>query len=128
MTCVTREKSLRPLYLLEKNTYAKHQNFTQYSKQMQKLITPKREHKLSVRNRQLLAMLWLRTYPTSYMLSAMFGVSKSTDENVITELTLILFANLKRYIKRPSLREWWNFRGNWEKSPMPAIRYRRNFS
>ena len=43
-------------------------------------------------------MLWLRTYPTSYMLSAMFGVSKSTDENVITELTPILFANLKMYI------------------------------
>ena len=42
-------------------------------------------------------MLWLRTYTTSYMLSAMFGVSKSTDENVINELTLILFANLKSY-------------------------------
>ena len=40
-------------------------------------------------------MLWLRTYPTSYKLSAMFGVSKSTDENVITELTPNLFANLK---------------------------------
>ena len=46
------------------------------------------------------------------MLSAMFGVSKSTDENVITELTPISFANLKRYIKWPSLREWRNFRGN----------------
>ena len=72
-------------------------------------------------------MLWLRTYPTSYKLSAMFGVSKSTNENVITELTPIQFANLKRYIKWPLLREWRDFRGNWGKSPMPAIRYRRNF-
>ena len=49
-------------------------------------------------------MLWLRTYPTFYMLSAMFGVSKSTDENVITGLAPILLANLKRYIKWPSLK------------------------
>ena len=28
---------MRSLYLLEKNTQTKHQNFTQYSKQMQKL-------------------------------------------------------------------------------------------
>ena len=49
------------------------------------------------------------------MLSAMFGVSKFTVENVITELTPVLFANLKTYIKWPSLREWQNFRGNWEK-------------
>ena len=73
-------------------------------------------------------MLWLTTYPTSYMLSAMIGVSKSTDENVLTELTPILYARLKRYIKWQSLREWWNFRGNKEKSSVSAIRYRRNFS
>ena len=59
-------------------------------------------------------MLWVRTYPTYHMLSAMFGVSKSTVENVITELTPVLFANLKTSIKWPSLREWQNFRGNWE--------------
>ena len=62
-------------------------------------IIPKREHKLSVRNRLLLMMMWVRTYPTYHMLSAMFGVSKSTVENVITELTPVLFATLKTYIK-----------------------------
>ena len=79
-------------------------------------ITPKREHKLSVRNRLLLMMMWVRTYPTYRILSARFGVSKSTVENVITELTPVLFANLKTYIKWPSLREWQNFRGNLEKT------------
>ena len=70
----------------------------------------------------------------SYMLSPMLRVTKSTNENVITELTPILFANLKKkkkyilHIKLPSLREWRNIRGNWEISPMPAIRYRRNIS
>ena len=60
-------------------------------------------------------MLWVRTYPMYHMLSAMFGVSKSTVESVITELFPVLFANLKTYIKWLSLREWQNLRGNWEK-------------
>ena len=67
--CHERNK-MRPLYLLEK----KHTNKTpnlysvfQANAKTNKNITPKREHKLSVRNRQLLVMLWLRTYPTSYM-------------------------------------------------------------
>ena len=49
------------------------------------------------------------------MLSALFGISKSSVENGITEITPILFANLKTNIKWLSLREWRDYRGNWEK-------------
>ena len=133
MTCGKREKMFATTLLIrEKHTRKTPKLYSvfQANAKTNKNITPKMECKLSVRNRQLLMMLWFRTYPTSHMLSAMFGVSKSTYENFITKLTQILFANLKIYIKWPSLREWQNFRGNWEKSPMPAInvRYRRKFS
>ena len=78
-------------------------------------IRTAREHKLSMRNRLLLTIIWIRTYPTYYMLSAMFGVSKSTVENYIMELIPFLFDTLKCYIRWPSVREWRNLRGTWEK-------------
>ena len=83
------------LFIREKHTRKtpKLYSLFQANAKTNKNITPKREHKLSVRYRQLLVMLWLRTYPTS----AMFGVSKYSDENVMIELTQILFANLKIY-------------------------------
>ena len=101
MTCVTGEKKFATtLFIREKHIRKTPKLYSvfQANAKTNKNITPKRENKLSVRNRQLLMMLWLRTYPASYMLSAMIGVRKSTDENVITELTPILFANLKKYI------------------------------
>ena len=80
------------LFIREKHTRKPPKLYSvfQANAKTNKNITPKREHKISVSNRQFLMMLWLRTYPTSYKLSAMFGVSKSTNENVITELIVEL--------------------------------------
>ena len=92
MTCVTTEKKFATtLFIREKHTRnkPKHCSVFQANAKTNKNITTKREHKLSVRNRRPLLMVLLRTYPTSYMMSAMFRVSKSTDENEI------LLANLK---------------------------------
>ena len=76
-----------------------------------------RGHKLSLRNRILLFMIWARSYPTYFLLSSMFGVSKSTVENEISELIPILFTNMKSYIKWPTFNEWQAFRGKWHKIP-----------
>ena len=51
----------------------------------------------------------------AHILSAMFGVSKYTFENLTAELIHILFVTFKIYIKWPSFRERRKFRGKQEK-------------
>lgn len=75
------------------------------------------EHKLSPRNRVLLYLLWIRTYPSYHMLSMIFDVSVETVKNEIKCMTPIfhnLFASLVTW---PSIPEWQSMRNNWPNLP-----------
>ncbi|KAL4222805.1 hypothetical protein ACF0H5_018845 [Mactra antiquata] len=58
-----------------------------------------RPHKLSMRNRVLLCVMWLRSYPTYNLLAVMFGVAVATIENEIKTLIPIFHEKLHSFIK-----------------------------
>ncbi|CAG2248292.1 unnamed protein product [Mytilus edulis] len=76
-----------------------------------------RNHTLSPRNRILLFMLWLRSYPSYHMLSVIFDVSVSTIKDEIHACIPIFEETYSRLIHWPSLDEWQDLQGGWGKLP-----------
>ena len=87
---------------------------------LQNLISlqPDRDHLLSVRNRTLMFVLWLRTYPTYHTLATMFGISVSTVSSDIRNLIPIFFETLQHLVDWPAVAEWREMAGGWTKLPM----------
>jgi hypothetical protein len=73
---------------------------------------------LSRRNRVLLVLIWLRSYPTYNFLSVLFNISTSTVKEQIWNMVSFLDTALEQYLQWPTVDEWSNLRGNWNKIPV----------
>ena len=78
-------------------------------------VSTSRVHSLSPQNRILLVLLWLRSYNTYHMLSALFNVSVSTVKDEIRTLIPVFYLKLKTYITWPTIEEWRNMKETWGK-------------
>ena len=74
-------------------------------------------HVLSVRNRVMLFVIWLRTYPSFHMLFSIFNISISAVKNEIRWMYQPFENKIKCFVKWPSLQEWREKHGNWSKIP-----------
>ncbi|KAK3106435.1 hypothetical protein FSP39_019847 [Pinctada imbricata] len=74
---------------------------------------PRHIHKLLTINRIFLFLIWLRSYPSYYFLSMLFGVSVSTIHREIACLIPIFRAKFSMYIKWASYNDWRTMRGVW---------------
>lgn len=77
----------------------------------------RRACKLDVFNRCLLVLIWLRQYEKLYILSLMFGISKSTVAEEIYHIVPILFVRYRSFITWHSLRKWSTFLNTVEHFP-----------
>ena len=75
------------------------------------------DNRLSNCNRMLLMVIWLRSYLSNYVLSAVFNVSITTVLNTITSFLPLFVEKMTSFIRWPSADEWLAFRGNWRKIP-----------
>lgn len=76
-----------------------------------------RPYKLSPRNRIMLAMLWLKTYPCYFMLSLLFDVSSYTVSSTISRIIPLLWEAYSPEIEWPTLNEWLSIRNTWPQLP-----------
>ena len=76
------------------------------------------DNRLSNCNRMLLMVIWLRSYLSYHVLSAVFNVSITTVHNTITSCLPIFVEKMKPFIRWPSAGEWLALRGNWRKIPL----------
>ena len=76
-------------------------------------VSTSRVHSLPPQNRILLVFLWLRSYNTYHMLSALFNASVSTVRDEIRTLTPVFYLKLKTYITWPIVEEWRNMKQTW---------------
>ena len=75
------------------------------------------KHKLSVRNRVLLFLIWLRTYPSFNMLSSIFSISVSTIKYQIRWLYKPFQNKIIGFVQWPTIEEWRDYQGHWTKIP-----------
>lgn len=85
-------------------------------------ITPElqrenRPHILSPRNRVMLFMIWLRSYPSLSVLSLLFEISVATVGNELNKMRCIMWNIYANQIVWPSQQEWQSMRGHWSKLP-----------
>ncbi|CAG2246549.1 unnamed protein product [Mytilus edulis] len=83
-------------------------SFTQYTG---------RPHKLSQKNRVMLYIMWLRSYPSYHVLALIFNVSVSTVQAEINACMPIFQRALESFVQWPALNEWRGKRGIWPKLP-----------
>lgn len=76
-----------------------------------------REHSPSPRNRLMLFLIWLRSYPSLCFLSVMFDVSSSTVENELNSMRWVMWNAYARNVRWPPREEWEGLRGLWPKLP-----------
>lgn len=80
-------------------------------------ISPRNDHKISIPNRVLLFVMLLRNYPTYHMLSCLFGIGVTTAKEVVRGLIPLFEITMNRHIKWPTLGEWGQKIGYWDKIP-----------
>ena len=80
-------------------------------------ISSHKTHQLSPRNRVLLALMWLRTYPTYMMLSSLFDIFVSSVRVEIRLLTPIFHLRLKKFVVWPDNRKRGYHECTWNKIP-----------
>ena len=68
---------------------------------------------VSLKNRVLLTLIWLRQYPTYSLLSLTFGISTSTVSRIINLTWMKLWEICFPMIHWPTRQEWLNRRGKW---------------
>lgn len=81
-------------------------------------LNVRRPHSLSVINRILLVIVWLRSYPCFTLLSSIFNVSVTTVNDEIHFILPILLQRLNFYMTWPTINEWRDLRNNWPEIPM----------
>ena len=104
-------------YLTGETTESLEQIVTQISPYVKSSRKPSkfnqtRKTKLSIRNRVLMAFIWLRRYPTLNELSNMFGVDAKLVYLDIWHILSILKVQLKNYVQWPSEEEFEEIRGS----------------
>lgn len=73
----------------------------------------RRLHKLSPRNRLLLFLIWIRSYPSVQFLSILFKISSATLTNELNIMRRIMWVCYARNVTWPGIQEWRNMKGNW---------------
>jgi len=76
-----------------------------------------RQHTMSPRNRLLLFLLWIRSYPTYSMLALIFDISIGTIGNELNNFISVMWETYVHELNWPTIQEWQNMRGNWTKLP-----------
>ena len=74
-------------------------------------------NRLSVRNRILLTLMWLRSYPCYSLLSLIFDISVSTVGEVIHQTWPVLWDFYAPEVSWPTEEEWGRLDGNWPDIP-----------
>lgn len=69
---------------------------------------------LSPKNKLLMTLMWLRSYPTYPLLALTFGVSISTVSRVVNKGWRVLWHQYHLDIVWPTVEEWENMRNDWE--------------
>lgn len=83
----------------------------------QPLTNRRRRCLLDVHNRVLLVLIWLRTYPTYFVLATNFSISTTTVFEEVYHIVPILFLNYRRFVSWPNLVQWARFLNTWRKFP-----------
>ena len=76
---------------------------------------------LSPANQLLLTLIWLRQYPTYWLLSLIFEISVSSVSRVINRTWPILWENLSPDVKWPSSQQWNSLHGSWQEMSDVAV-------
>ena len=76
-----------------------------------------RPNKLSPRNRIMITMLWLKTYPCYFMLSLLFDVSSFVVSSTINKIIPLLWEAYSPEVEWPTLNEWLSLRHGWPQLP-----------
>ncbi|XP_061179072.1 uncharacterized protein LOC133187673 [Saccostrea echinata] len=69
---------------------------------------------MSLENRVLMTLIWLRHYPTYPMLSLCFGASTSSVGYILKKTWFMLWDILSSEIRWPTAAEWLSMRGRWD--------------
>ena len=80
-------------------------------------ITVLRFRLMSLRNRCLMFMIWLRHYPSYFFLSTLFDISVTQVHFIIRKLVPIFRRHLQAFVKWPIINEWGSMRGAWPQLP-----------
>lgn len=72
---------------------------------------------ISKRNKLLLTLLWLRTYPHYSVLSSLFNINIQRISEIISRTWPILHHHYAPTITWPTRREWRQMKGNWSALP-----------
>ena len=76
-----------------------------------------RHHTLSLRNRVMILIWWLRSYPSYHMLSALIDKSVPTVKEEIHSCIPVLREKYRQHVRWPTLEEWTNFQERWQQLP-----------
>lgn len=69
------------------------------------------------KNKVLVVLMWLKTYPSCATLAYMFGISRWSVSRIVHSICSILYDILKQNISWPSLRRWRDLKVTWRKLP-----------
>lgn len=76
-----------------------------------------RDRGISIENKLMMVLMWLRTYPSYATLSLMFDVSRSTVFNIIHSMIQPLHDLYAGGVRWPTVAEWVSFGGKWHDMP-----------
>ena len=76
-----------------------------------------RHHTLSLRNRAMIFVWWLISYPSYHMLSALIDKSVSTVKEEIHSCIPVIREKYRQHVRWPTLEEWMNFQRRWQQLP-----------
>ena len=79
-----------------------------------------RQYKLNIPNRVLMLFIWLKAYPTLYLLSVMFDVCETSISQDIRSMLPLFWNYTHNVIRWPTLNEWRSMHGVFEMFPTCA--------
>lgn len=80
-------------------------------------LTVNAKNTLSPRNRVLLTLLWLRSYPTYTLIALQFDISKATVNRIINCVWPVLWEFYAPNVSWPTENEWLAMQGKWSRLP-----------
>lgn len=76
-----------------------------------------RRFRLTVRNRLMMTLMWLRQYPRLDLLATLFNVSKSIISKDLYFIIPVLWRYFHAEIRWPAIEEWLHMQGTWPLMP-----------
>jgi hypothetical protein len=76
-----------------------------------------RIQRLTIKNRILLTLIWLRKYPRLHTLAAMFTIDIRYASITIKYMVPLMFEEFSQEVRWPTQIEWRSWEGHWEKFP-----------